>query len=151
MSFQDYIEIINSYMQKADMLKKYGLKYPTHTPKNKIKSSLGGKMCYQTFSVKTIIHTVYWPNNNEVLKFVWSTYENISQSQWQQQQQQQRAEISSQPDVNKETTSKSAQNIKQSASTAASASAFKTPVAMPRAQKLTEENRCDITNSHFAY
>lgn len=109
-------------------------------------------MCYQTFSVKTIIHTVYWPNNNEVVKFMWSTHENISQSQWQQQQQQ-RAEISSQPDVNKETTSKSAQNIKQPASAAASASAsaFKTPVAMPRAQKLTEERRCDITNSHFAY
>lgn len=64
------------------------------------------------------------------------------QSQWQQQQQQ-RTEISSQPDVNKETTSKFAQNIKQSASAAASASAFKTPVAMPRAQKLTEESRCD--------
>lgn len=70
------------------------------------------------------------------------------QSQWQQQQ---RAEISSQPDVNKETTSKFAQNIKQSASAAASVSAFKTPVAMSRAQKLTEESRRDITNSHFAY
>lgn len=50
----------------------------THTPKKKIKSSLGGKMCYQIFSVKTIIHTVYWPNNNEVVKFMWSTHENIS-------------------------------------------------------------------------
>lgn len=35
-------------------------------------------MCYQIFSVKTIIHTVYWPNNNEVVKFMWSTHENIS-------------------------------------------------------------------------